>query len=86
MTSEREALQAIIDANDQPVFALDSDCRYTAYNRAHAEVMRALYGAEIALGGRLTDYQTVSADREAAIANLEKALAGERVVASATST
>jgi PAS domain S-box-containing protein len=85
MTDERQTLQAIIDANDQPVFALDSDRRYTAFNRAHSEVMRALYGAEIALGGRMTDYQTVAADRETAIANLEKAFGGVRIVSSASS-
>ena len=85
MTGEPETLQAIIDANDQPVFALDRDFRYTAFNRAHASVMRALYGVEIAHGGRLTDYQTVVADRESALANLSKALAGERVVVAAVS-
>lgn len=85
MTAEPRALQEIIDADDQPVFALDRDLCYTAFNRAHATMMRELYGAEIALGGRLTDYQTVAADRETALANLERALAGEPVVASAYS-
>jgi PAS domain S-box-containing protein len=79
------ALQALIDANDQPVFALDSNLRYTAFNRAHAVIMRALYGCDIAVGGRLPDYQTVAADREAAAANLERALAGEQVTATAFS-
>lgn len=85
MTSEPKALQEIIDADDQPVFALDRDLCYTAFNRAHATIMRALYGVEIALGRRLADYQTVADDREAALANLEGALAGETVVASAYS-
>lgn len=80
-----EALQALIDANDQPVFALDRDLRYTAFNRAHAEIMRALYGSRIAVGGRLPDYQTLAADRESALANLERALAGEQVTVSAAS-
>jgi PAS domain S-box-containing protein len=79
------SIQAIIDADDQPVFALDRELRYTAFNRAHAVVMRALYGADIALGGRLPDYQTVAADRETSTANLERALAGERVTATAFS-
>ena len=85
MTTTQDALQAIVDANDQPVFALDRDLRYLAFNRAHATIMRALYGAEIAVGGRLPDYQTVTADREAAMANLERALVGERIVAGAES-
>lgn len=47
--------------------------------------MLALYGAEIELGGRLTDYQTVEADREGAVRHLGRALAGECVVVSAFS-
>ena len=66
MTESIQTLQALIDANDQPVFATDRGLCYTAFNRAHATVMRALYGCEIAVGGRLLDYQTVAADREAA--------------------
>ena len=85
MAREFDSLQAFIDADDQPIFVLDAELRYTAFNRAHAAAMRALYGAEITLGGRLTDHQTVAADREAAQANLERALTGERVVAGAFS-
>jgi PAS domain S-box-containing protein len=85
MTGDPDALQALIDADDQPVFALDRELRYTAFNQAHAATMRALYGVEIALGERLADYQTVDADRETAQANLERVLAGERVIASAYS-
>jgi PAS domain S-box-containing protein len=82
---ELDALRALIDADDQPVFSLDRELRYTAFNRAHADAMRALYGAEIALGARLSDYQTIAADRKTSEANLERALAGERVTASAFS-
>lgn len=76
-----ETLQALIDANDQGVFALDLSLRYTAFNRAHAAAMHELYGAEISLGGCLSDYQTVDADREGARSFIEKAFAGERAVA-----
>jgi PAS domain S-box-containing protein len=85
VTGEFDWLQRLLDANDQPVYAFDRELRYTAFNSAHADVMRALFGAEIALGGRLADYQTVKADRETAQANLERALAGEHVVVSAFS-
>jgi len=76
-----EILQAVIDSYDQPVFALDRELRYIAFNRMAADGMRAIYGAEITLGGRLTDYQTETADRRSALTNLTKALAGERIVA-----
>ena len=82
MTPESVILQAILDADDQSAFAVDDELRYTAFNRAHADVMRALYGSEIRLGGRQPDYQTVAADREIARQNLERALTGERVVSS----
>ena len=82
-TTHRQTLQALIDADDQPVFAVDRELRYTAFNSAHADAMRGLYGAEIALGGRLTDYQSVAADRQTAAANLARALTGEVVTASA---
>ena len=68
-----------------PAFSLDADLRYTDFNDVHAGVMRALYGAEIALGDLIEDHMTVSADRETALANLRRALTGERVVVSAFS-
>ena len=44
-TTHRQTLQALIDADDQPVFAVDRELRYTAFNSAHADAMRGLYGA-----------------------------------------
>jgi PAS domain S-box-containing protein len=85
MAADARVLQALVDAHDLAVFAVDSDLRYLAFNAAHAEGMRALYGTEIALGGRLTDYQTVEADRQGAVQHVRRALAGERVVVSAYS-
>jgi PAS domain S-box-containing protein len=85
MTTDAWVLQALVDANDQPVFAVDRDLRYLAFNHAHADGMRALYGVEIEPGGRLTDYQTVEADRQGAELHLRRALEGERVVVSAFS-
>jgi PAS domain-containing protein len=73
-TSYDTALHALLDASDQPVFALDRELCYTAFNRAHAVVMGALYGADITLGGRLPDYRTIAADRETSTANLERVL------------
>ena len=78
-------LQSVLDGFDEVVFAVDTELRYTAFNRGHAETMRLLYGAEIALGERLIDYQTVAADRATAEANLQRALAGEQVIAEAPS-
>ena len=83
MKDRFEAFQAIIDANHDQVFALDRDGRYLAFNRAHAAEMQAVYGVEIAVGERQTDYAIAAVDREAALRDHERALAGESFVVSA---
>jgi PAS domain S-box-containing protein len=70
---------------EPPAFSLDAQLRYTDFNDAHADLMRSLYGAEIAVGDRIEDHMPVDVDRETALANLRRALAGERVVAGAYS-
>jgi PAS domain S-box-containing protein len=81
----RLTLRALIDAVDGPVFSVDASCRYTSFNASHAEIMKALYGAEIELGRSILGYQTVDADRSATHSNLDRALLGERVVEQAFS-
>jgi PAS domain S-box-containing protein len=73
-------LQAIINSNPMPIFSLDREYRYTSFNAAHATVMKAIYGADIANGYSLFEYQTVEADRMRSKANLDRALAGEHLV------
>ncbi len=85
MSSESETLREIMSTSRVAMFALDNDLRYTAFNAAHAANMKARYGAEVALGARLLDYQTVAADRESTQSNLLRALRGECLVASACS-
>jgi two-component system, cell cycle sensor histidine kinase and response regulator CckA len=79
-------LRGVLDGTDSPIFALDSECRYTAFNEAHAAAMQRLYGATIELGHSLHEYQTVEEDRELSRANLERTLRGERVHAPAASS
>lgn len=71
--------QGILDTLVTPVYALDRDLRYTAFNPAHAAVMRFGYGAEIELGGRMLDYHTIPLDGELARSSLDRALKGETV-------
>jgi two-component system cell cycle sensor histidine kinase/response regulator CckA len=78
-------LNAILDSTESPTFALDREYRYTAFNRAHAVVMKALYGADIQVGSSLPEYQTVREDWQAARKNLDCALHGETVLESAFS-
>jgi PAS domain S-box-containing protein len=70
-------LRGIIDNTDALIFSLDGQYRYTSFNRGHADVMRAIYGAEIEIGRSLLEYMSVAEDRDTARYNLDKALAGE---------
>ncbi len=78
-------LDSIMESSEGPIFALDAQYRYLAFNRPHALVMEALYDANIERGRSLFEYQTVEADREAAKRNLDRALNGERLVEEAFS-
>jgi len=77
LRQQNATLLGIIESAIGPIFSVDRECRYTSFNRQHAATMAVLYGARIELGGCLLDYMTVEADRDAARANLQRALAGE---------
>jgi two-component system, cell cycle sensor histidine kinase and response regulator CckA len=81
----RANLTAVLESADFPIFAVDREFRYTSFNRAHANMMKALYGADIQLGASLADCQTVPEDWRATRQNLERALQGEAVFESAAS-
>ena len=71
--------QGILDALATPVYAVDRELRYTAFNPAHAAVMRFGYGAEIELEGKILEYHTIPLDGELARSSLDGALKGETV-------
>ncbi len=85
LAEQDSTLRGIIEGTTSPIFSVDREYRYVAFNQSHASAMRALYGAEIEVGRSIFDYQTVTDDREKARANLDRALAGEHVVASSYS-
>jgi PAS domain S-box-containing protein len=70
-------LHSIIDSTDALVFSVDRQYCYTSFNKGHAAVMKAIYGAEIEINHSLLDYMTVMEDREKAKRNIDRALAGE---------
>jgi signal transduction histidine kinase len=70
-------LQAIADAHQMSALALDRQYRYLAFNRAHFERMKTLYGAHIQLNHCFYEYQTVPEDALRSRPNLDRALAGE---------
>ncbi len=82
---QHAVLTAIQESTDGPIFSVDRAYRYTGFNQAHARVMKALYGSDIALGLTLRDCQTAPGDWKLAQANLDRALAGEQVIEEAFS-
>jgi PAS domain S-box-containing protein/putative nucleotidyltransferase with HDIG domain len=78
-------LESLLESSDSPIFSVDTAYCYTSFNASHAQVMKALYGADIEMGKSSLDYQTVEDDRLAAQANLDRALHGERVIEDAFS-
>lgn len=77
-------LEAVLDSTSTPIFSLDREYRYQFFNQAHARTMEGIYGHEIRVGRCLLEYQP-EVDRNAAKSNLDRALKGESVVASAFS-
>lgn len=71
-------LQGIIESNNSPIFSVDSKYCYTCFNKAHQNTMKALYGAEIALGGNIFGYLTKPEERLKTKINLDRTLGGER--------
>jgi len=77
--------EGILSSVNEGIFSVDTEYRHTSFNNRHAEVMKALYGVDIEIGGNLLDYQTNPLDRNIAKANIDKALKGEFVIDEKTS-
>jgi two-component system, cell cycle sensor histidine kinase and response regulator CckA len=79
----RATLNAVMESSDSPIFAVDRAFCYTGFNRAHANVVKALYGVDVQLGAKIAEPQTVSEEWEIVKKNLERGLQGETVFESA---
>jgi hypothetical protein len=77
--------QELIDNLDFPVFSVDRHFLYTGFNLEHAAIMKSLFNADIQIGKSILDYHSVVKDRDIARGNLERALSGETVTATAHS-
>jgi signal transduction histidine kinase len=77
LAKNHAVLAGILESAEGPIFSVDRAYCYTSFNRAHAVLMKALYGSGVVLGSSILEHQTVQADRDIARANLDRALAGE---------
>jgi PAS domain S-box-containing protein len=80
LKKQRLTMEAIINSAKEPIFSVDGRYCYTSFNKAHASVMKTIYGKEVEIGGNLLDYMTVNEDREKAKRNLDRALTGKGFV------
>lgn len=69
--------KGINDSIQSPVFSVDTQYRYVAFNKAHADVMKAIYGTQVESGISLFDCITYDNHREQAKRNIDRALKGE---------
>ncbi|HEY3399388.1 MAG TPA: PAS domain S-box protein [Geothrix sp.] len=75
-------LSAILESHPDVIsFALDPEYRYLAFNRKHQEVVRTIWGKEIALGMSMLEVFGAHPDSLAAQRNFDRALTGESFVA-----
>lgn len=62
---------------DTILFSIDHDYRYLYFNKAHSDVMKFAYDADVQIGACVLDYISDEGDRVAAKQNYDRALAGE---------
>jgi PAS domain S-box-containing protein len=71
-------LKGVIESlNNVVIFALDRQYRYTAFNENHRRTMKRIWGVDIAVGNSMPGYIRIPEDRKKAVANFDRALAGE---------
>lgn len=73
-------LRAIMESTKESIYALDTQFRYLAFNDNHKEIMKLLYGKQIAIGGNFKDYIKGSVDEKWYPKEIKRALKGERFV------
>ncbi len=74
-------IQEILDnLGDGIVFSLDTQYRYTAFNKNHVREMKAVWNAEITIGSSLLDWMTVPEIRAKAKESLDRVLGGDSFI------
>jgi PAS domain S-box-containing protein len=58
------------------IFSLDKEYRYLTYTKTHKDVMKQIWGVDIAIGCSMPEYITLPTDRIRAKDNFDKALSG----------
>jgi PAS domain S-box-containing protein len=73
-------LKAIIENNNDMIFALDLEMRYILFNPAHKRSMKTRYGVDIKIGMPMTRYVRVNEDIGLGMSVFQRVIKGERVI------
>jgi PAS domain S-box-containing protein len=73
-------LEAIIGGANTAIFSVDTDCRYTSFNKKHADDIREMYGTIIQVGETLKSVVPLEKDFEKMHNLIRQALAGKESV------
>ncbi len=82
---ERACLNAILESSLHPIFAVDSEYNYTAFNQTYALETKSKSGVDVQIGGMLAVSHSTQDAWRAAKATLDRALQGETVTECVTS-
>ncbi|WP_310559578.1 PAS domain S-box protein [Flavobacterium sp.] len=62
---------------DTIIFSIDKEYNYLSFNKAHSDIMKQSYNADIKVGINILDYISSIEDRKVAKENYDRALSGE---------
>ena len=69
--------KAVLESTSESIFALDTNFCYTAFNQAHAKLVKQIYDINISIGSTLLNHPNVKKDQEKEVSNIKRALSGE---------
>jgi PAS domain S-box-containing protein len=80
LQNQYNLFKGVQESYRDPVFSLDTQYRYTSFNEAHRITMKMIYGSDIQINRYALEYIKNNEDKERALKNLTRALAGEHII------
>ena len=81
LDEQNAQLNSLINSPDDiGIFSLNREYKYTSFNENHQRTMKKLWQADIQTGMRYPDYIAIPEQKTLAIANIDRALAGEHFI------
>jgi PAS domain S-box-containing protein len=81
LQSNRNLLSAILESSPELItFALDTNYQYIAFDSKHTQIIKTMFGIDIAIGMNMLDVITLDTDRTIAKESFDRALRGESFI------